>query len=348
SPADSHHHLFTHNQFHDYAGSGLGSPLSGGGISDYGIIMYFSTDVKATNNYFYGHHHQCLSFKKIMHNSVAANNIFEGAYYTAIYLGQNEDSKSEGILRCHNLVAEGNVFRPTPEYRLKSPVWVANVTGAIVRNNFMDAPNGYSGQGIGVNKSARNVKIYGNVIIDSSASRSNPGIRIAADCEIYNNTVVGCHSALEFYFKTEGQKIRAVCRNNIFYKNTRPIHTIGKKGDYSASVFERNNWFPDWSGKGATDISSDPNFVGPIKPLKLNPYNPGAGSRGDRSGRPTPKGDIKLSPFVPKFVPDFTRMRAYQLKKTSPCIDKGVKTGLPFVGKSADIGAFEFGEKNIK
>jgi hypothetical protein len=349
SPTDSHHHLFTHNQFHDYAGSGLGSPLSGGGISDYGIIMYFSTNVKATNNYFYGHHHQCLSFKKIMHNSVAANNIFEGAYYTAIYLGQNEDNESEGILRCHNLVAEGNTFRPTPEYRLKSPVWVANVTGAIVRNNFMDSPNGYSGQGIGVNISARNVKIHGNVIINSSVNRSsNPGIRIAADCEIYNNTVVGCRSALEFYFKIEGQKIRAVCRNNIFYKNTVPIHTIGKKGDYSASVFERNCWYPRWDGMGKKDISAKPKFVGPIKRLKFNPYNPGAGSKGDRSGRPTPKGDIKLSPFMPKFAPDYTRMRAYQLKKTSKCIDKGVKTDLPFVGKASDIGAFEFGEKKAK
>jgi hypothetical protein len=41
-------------------------------------------------------------------------------------------------------------------------------------------------------------------------------------------------------------------------------------------------------------------------------------------------------------------MRAYQLKKTSKCIDKGVKTDLPFVGKAADIGAFEFGEKPKK
>ena len=341
----SHHHLFTENQFLDYAGSGLASPLSGGGMQDYGLCMYFSSNVEVTNNYFYGHHHQCLSFKEIMVDCRAANNVFEGAYYTGIYLGQNLDKHTKYPCRSRNLIAEGNTFRPTAEYRLKSPIWVANVTGAIVRNNFMDAPNGYSGQGIGVSEWAKEVKIYRNVIIDSSASRDNPGIRIAADCEIYNNTIVGCHSALEFYFKTEGQKIRAVCRNNIFYKNTRPIHTIGKKGDYSASVFERNNWFPDWSGKGKTDISADPKFVGPIKPLKLNPYNPGAGSRGDRSGRPAPKGDIKLTPFVPKFVPDFTRMRAYQLKKTSPCIDKGVKTGLPFVGKSADIGAFEFGEK---
>ncbi|MDY7009628.1 MAG: right-handed parallel beta-helix repeat-containing protein [Planctomycetota bacterium] len=344
-PKICHHHLFTENQFLDYSGAGLGSPLSGGGISDYGLRMYFSSNVEVTNNYFYGHHHQCLSFKEIMVDCRAAGNVFEGAYYTGVYLGQNEDNEVGYQARSRNLVAEYNVFRPSPEYRLKSPIWVANVTGAIVRNNFMDAPNGYSGQGIGVNVSAKDVKIYSNVIVDTSASRDNPGIRIAADCEIYNNTIAGCHSALEFYFKTEGQKIRAVCRNNIFYKNTMPIHTIGKKGDYSASVFERNNWLPDWSGKGKTDISSDPDFVGPIERLKFNPYNPGAGGRGDRSGRPAPSGDIELTPFAPKFVPDFKRAWAYRLKKGSPCIDKGVEVGLPFAGKTPDIGAYEFGQK---
>jgi hypothetical protein len=94
-----------------------------------------------------------------------------------------------------------------------------------------------------------------------------------------------------------------------------------------------------------TGISVDPKFVGPMKPLRFNPYNPGSGAKKDLSGRPTPKGDFKLTPFVPKFVPDFKRAWAYRLGKGSPCIDKGVKTDLPFVGKASDIGAFEFGEK---
>ncbi len=339
----SHHHLFTENQFLDYAGSGLASPLSGGGMQDYGLCMYFSSKVQVTNNYFYGHHHQCCSFKEIMVDCRAANNVFEGAYYTGIYLGQNLDKHTGYSCRSRNLIAEGNTFRPTAEYRLKSPIWVANVTGAIVRNNFMDAPNGYSGQGIGVSEWAKQVKIYGNVIIDSSASRDNPGIRLYADAEIYNNTIAGCNSALEFWNK----KIKVVCRNNIFYKNTRPIK-IYRGADYSGSVFERNCWYPDWKGKGKTDISVDPKFVGPIKRLKFNPYNPGAGSRKDRSGRPKPSGSIKLTPFEPKFTPDFTRAFAYQLKKSSKCIDKGVKTDLPFAGKASDIGALEFGAKTPK
>ncbi|MCK4627119.1 MAG: right-handed parallel beta-helix repeat-containing protein, partial [Phycisphaerae bacterium] len=86
SPGDSHHHTFTRNQFLDFAETGPGSPTSGGGIQDYGIQMYYATNVKATNNYFYGHHHQCISFKAVMHDSVAANNVFEGFYYSAIIL----------------------------------------------------------------------------------------------------------------------------------------------------------------------------------------------------------------------------------------------------------------------
>ncbi len=342
SPTDCHHHLFTENQFLDYATSGEASPTHRYGISDYGMMLYFATDVKATNNYFYGHHHQSLSFKKIMSNCVAANNVFEGSYYTAIYLGQNEDSEKQGILRSHNLTAKGNTFRPNPEYRLKSAIRVANVTGAVVRNNFIDAANGYGGNGIGVYKSAKDVKIYGNVIIDTAASRDNPAIRIHADCEIYNNTIAGCHSALEFC-----KDARIVCRNNLFYKNTLPVKVRGN-AKYSDSVFEHNCWFPRWDGMGKTDISVDPKFVGPLKPLGYNPYNPGSGGKKDRSGRPTPKGDIKLTPFVPKFIPDFKRAFAYRLGKTSPCIDKGVKTGLPFVGKAPDIGAFEFEAKSSK
>ncbi len=59
----SHHHLFAENQFLDYSQTGHGSPLSGDGIQDYGLCMYFSSKVEVVNNYFYGHHHQCCSFK---------------------------------------------------------------------------------------------------------------------------------------------------------------------------------------------------------------------------------------------------------------------------------------------
>ncbi|MCK4627268.1 MAG: right-handed parallel beta-helix repeat-containing protein, partial [Phycisphaerae bacterium] len=117
-PTDSHHHLFTENQFLDltppYKGLTPGSDVRD--TQDYGLQLYFSTNVEVVNNYFHGHHHQCLSFKKIMKDSRAAGNIFEGFQLSAIVLGQNTDSKAEGDLRCYNLVAEGNTFRPAPGY----------------------------------------------------------------------------------------------------------------------------------------------------------------------------------------------------------------------------------------
>ncbi|MCD4831670.1 MAG: right-handed parallel beta-helix repeat-containing protein [Anaerohalosphaeraceae bacterium] len=340
----SHHHLFTENQFLDYATSGQGSPLSGGGIQDYGLCMYFSSKVEVVNNYFYGHHHQCCSFKEVMVDCRAAGNIFEGAYYTAIYLGQNEDKEAGYKATSRNLTVENNIFRPTPEYRLKSAVRAGNVTGAIIRNNFINAPNGYSGCGIGVKKSARDVKIYGNIITDTASGRDNPAIRIAADCEIYNNTIANCHCGLQFVAKA-----KVICKNNIFYKNTRPIHRDKRSGgDYAGSIFEYNCWFPNSSGKGAKDISVNPEFVGPIKPLKFNPYNPGVKGKDGRidcSGRAKPTGQITLTAYVPKFTADFKGVRAYQLSGGSPCIDGGIDVKLPFVGKTPDIGAFEFSEK---
>jgi hypothetical protein len=344
-PTESHHHLFTGNQFLDYADSGPASPTSGAGIQDYGIILYFSTDVEAVNNYFYGHHHQCLSFKKIMHRSRAAHNTFEGFYYTAIYLGQNTDSAQEGNLRCKDLVAEENVFRPSVKYRAKSAIVVSNVTGAIVRNNFIDSIYGEDerserfvpGSGIHVMPPAVGTKIYGNVLVDVK----KPALMIRADCEITNNTITGCDRVLDI---AEG--VKAVVKNNIFYKNGKQmcvaeplvpfreyLHYVMKDSvmvklpvDRSKkSVFDYNLWVSDWSGKGPHGISDDPGFVGPISSLAIKAASP-------------------------KFVPDFGRAKAYRLAEGSPCIDKGVDAGLPFAGPAPDLGAFEVGlfETNLE
>ena len=83
-------------------------------------------------------------------------------------------------------------------------------------------------------------------------------------------------------------------------------------------------------------------FVGPMAPLPFNPYNPGAGGRGDLSGNPPPNGPIQILPPEPKFVPDFKRREGYRLGEKSPCIDKGFDVGLPFVGVAPDLGALEF------
>ncbi|MCK4624967.1 MAG: right-handed parallel beta-helix repeat-containing protein, partial [Phycisphaerae bacterium] len=59
NPGASQHILLTENTFLDFTDK-----------QDYGLCLYASTNLKATNNYFYGKHHQALSFKKLMKDSV--------------------------------------------------------------------------------------------------------------------------------------------------------------------------------------------------------------------------------------------------------------------------------------
>ena len=340
SPTDSHSHLFTHNQFIDYTDK-----------QDYGLQLYFSTNVQAVHNYFYGWHHQALSFKKIMSNSLAAYNTFDGFRFTAIYLGQNDDGR-EGNLRSKNLIAEYNVFRPAAKFRAKNAIVIANVSDPIVRYNFVDSiwggdvdlhdktknvgeTNNFPCAGIHIAPNTTGAKIYGNVIINAK----KPGILVrTGDCEIYNNTVVGCDWGLAIV-----PGAHPVVRNNIFYKNKVQVvsppprmetwgkveHTVRMLPDGTLwkwkpevgkkTVYEHNCWYPKWDGMGKTDISVEPKFVGPFKPL-------------------TP-----VSKPTPQFNPDFSRALPYRLQKTSPCIDKGMNVGLKFIGKAPDIGAFEFG-----
>jgi nitrous oxidase accessory protein NosD len=336
NPGDCHDILLAENQFLDYAETGPGSPTNGSGIQDYGMCLYAATRLEAVSNYFYGHHHQALSFKKLVRDSRAANNVFEGFYYSAIYLGQNDDSVEEGYLRSERLIAEGNVFRPTQEYRAKRAVCVANVSDAIVRNNFVDSVYGGDGEGcIAVHPISTGAKVYGNLIV-SERGGGQPALYLEADCEVYNNTFVDCNLALQV-----ASGCAPVLRNNLFSRNKTQVkfspaphykgdeeHRTrrfpdGKVWTWQADpakspVFERNCWFPDWSGKGATDISVEPRLVGPF-------------------------AELPLGELSPKFVPDFARAKAYHLAKGSPCIDKGVEVGLPYVGVAPDLGAFESG-----
>jgi hypothetical protein len=343
-PGASHHHVFSENQFFDYADSGPGSPTDGKGISDYGMCLYASTDVEATNNYFYGHFHQALSFKKLMRRSRAANNTFEGFYYSAIVLGQNDDYKYDDdnifILRSSNLIAEGNVFRPTQKYRAKRPISVGNVSDAVVRYNFVD--NLYGGDAFGcieVGANSTGARIYGNLIVNGGATQA--GIHVAGDAEVYNNTIANCNVGLSFFHGT-----KALVRNNIFYNNKTQVlfrdapaarlppgsaddHMSGYQDDgrlwtwrpdaSKKPVFEGNCWFPDGPDRGAADISAEPKFTGPFAEPQRGEMNP-------------------------QFVPDFERAGAYRLAVDSTCIDRGAKVAdWPSAGAAPDIGCFEHG-----
>ena len=313
SPKASKDHLFTENIFIDLHDK-----------QDYGLCLYASTNVKATNNYFYGQHHQCLSFKKLMTDSVASGNTFDGFLYSAIYLGQNDDSTGEGYLRSERLVAENNAFRPAKGLHAKTSIVVANVTDAIVRNNFIDSVYGgepfsdkniFPGSCIHITPISTGAKVYGNLIIN--AKQQKPAFLVRGDCEIYNNTAVGCGYGMVIVPGTN-----PTVKNNIFYKNEKAVdfevaklekwdtkehfrrREPGKpvwtwQPDESGSpIFENNDWLPDWKGKGATDVSVDPKFVGPFEELKIGGFNP-------------------------VFNADFSRARAYRLAGDSPCKGMG-------------------------
>jgi len=289
---DLHDILVEECQFYDHANT-----------QDYGISFNYAAKVVARNNYFFGDHHQTLSFKRKVYYGLAKDNVFEGFLYTALYLGQNLDTSEEDN-RSRYLIAEGNVFRPAEGHRAKRPIWVANVDWAVVRDNFMegrDDVDGGWGEGIGLGDhedgylpaNPDHVTIYRNVMRRIGGTTTNPGIRVyhrCGDVKVFNNTFANC--AYSFGFEMEET---ILFLNNIFY-NSR--NGTVREGTGRNSIYEHNIFYPMWKGMGPTDISEDPLMVGPFDPLEVGGEDP-------------------------KFVPDFTRAFACRLREGSPCIDAG-------------------------
>jgi parallel beta-helix repeat protein len=323
----NHHYLFTENQFLDPAG---------GERQDYGLCLYFADHVEVLNNYFYGEHHQACSFKELMSDSRVAGNTFDGFLYSAIYLGQNDDVPQGRVVRSSNLIAEDNVFRPASGYGAKRAIAVANVSDAIVRNNFIDSIYG-SHTAIDIAPNSTGTEVYGNTIINV---RYESGMELrTSDCEVYNNTIAGCDTGIAIVnganpvlrnniFHDNGQQVRILSAPNYpsdgsaehsAYYNPDAAHLWVWSPDYAGDpLFEHNDWYaPNYSGHGATDISVNPQFVGPLTNLVVGGLNP-------------------------VFEPDFSRADAYRLDGCrSDCIDAGMDVGLPYNGDAPDIGAFE-------
>ena len=288
-----HHITATENSFLDYTDK-----------QDYGIYFCYATNVVANNNYFFGWHHQALSFKRRVYYGIAKNNIFEGFRYTALYLGQNLDSPGD-TNRCRYLIAEGNVFRPAIGYRAKRPIWVSNVEYAVVRNNFMegkDSVDGGWGEGIAIGDyetgyepaNPTHVTIYHNVFRRIGGTTTNPGIRvynICHDIRVFNNVFAQC--AYNLGFEMEDTLLLV---NNIFWGHR---EGMVREGTGSRCIFLHNDIFPYWPGAGTTNIFQDPHFVGPFDTLVLHGENP-------------------------HFVPDFSRALVCRLQLNSPCIDSGI------------------------
>lgn len=173
---------------------------------------------------------------------------------------------------------------------------------AVIRYNYMeglDEVDGGWGAGIHLSDFEKGYKpanpahilIYGNVMRRIGGTTNNPAVRVLAKCtdvRVFHNTFAYCKRGIG----SESPE-RVIFVNNIFYKFERMVYEPKVRN----FVFSHNCIYPDWRGKGATDISKDPLFVGPFEPLILKGLNP-------------------------HFEPD-PRADACRLRKGSPCIDAG-------------------------
>lgn len=288
----THHFEFAYNEFYDYTDK-----------QDYALSLNYGMYAWVHHNYFFGQHHQALSFKRKFWYGLAEKNVFEGFLYTALYLGQNLNVGAEDN-RSRYLIAQKNVFRPAKNFRAKRCIWVANVEHAVVRWNYMEgleSVDGGWGEGIGLGDyesgyepaNPTHIRIYGNVMRRISGTTRNPGIRVYHDCEdvrVFHNTFAYCAHGLGFEVEETVHFI-----NNIFYRYQ---YGMTREGDARNCIFEHNCICPDWRGKGATDFSEDPLLAGPFEPMTL-------------------KGEDR------HFEPDFSRGYAWKLLAGSPCIDAG-------------------------
>ena len=110
-------------------------------MQDYGVNFYYSSNVEAVDNYFFGRHNQALSFKRHVVDGAAIGNTFEGCLYTCIYVGQNDDDQ-DGDMTSVRITVKGNRFRAVTQdgvvYTVRTPIAVRNVQFAVVKDNVFD------------------------------------------------------------------------------------------------------------------------------------------------------------------------------------------------------------------
>lgn len=168
-------------------------------IQDYGCNFYSSTASVVENCYFYGAHNQALSFKEGDKDCIARRNVFEGALYTAIYLGQNrleDETDKNKNPSCQDLIAEYNIVRGTKGYRVKSPIRADNVVNAVIRNNYFEGfDETHKTSGINIFDEAKGtIQIYNNIVAFSVDKKSSAGVEPAEKLSretrlnIHNNT----------------------------------------------------------------------------------------------------------------------------------------------------------------
>jgi len=238
---DCHNTVIENNQFIDPLTGEIINGISYG-VQNYGVSIYESNNVQVLNNYFYGRHHQAVSFIKDNHGGLVSGNTFDGSV-ASVYLGETDIQNSEEHLFSSDIIVENNVFRPAENFVLRWGVVVRNVHGAVLRNNFIEGLDG-GGFGIYVYANAEDVEIYNNVICNSIES----ALRVAAPISLWNNTFI---NTTDIYLNSTGDHF-GIPRNGQLLEDINNIVV--------------NNY----------DYASNPNkFAGPFTPLnKVTSPNP--------------------------------------------------------------------------
>ena len=215
-------------------------------VQDYGCNFYNTSYSIVEDCYFYGAHHQAVSFKEGNKDCVVRRNIFEGAQYTAIYLGQNrraDTTPDNANPMCENIIAEYNIVRPAKGFRVKSPLRVDNCKNAIVRYNYFegfDETNNTGGINVW-NEALGTVEIYNNILAFGQENEHSCGISLeyggSSDVKIliHNNTIykVVQDLCLDRYRgdATEGftfeKNISFLCKHNLKYRDNNFVDNPG-------------------------------------------------------------------------------------------------------------------------
>ena len=228
-------------------------------IQDYGVNFYSCNNSIVENSYFYGEHNQALAFKEGDSDCVARKNIFEGIGHFGIFLGQNrlsdetEDNKNP---TCKNLIAEYNIIRrtnglnqvePKRKYRMKTPIVIDNVDGAVVRNNYIEGfDDGNKTCGINIYNEARGkIEIYNNIIafgvpnLMSGGIFQDWGFENKNDVEIHHNTFYKVST--DFINLRHEADIIWHFTKNLAYKT--PFYESNTDKEYNTANFRGNPQF---------------------------------------------------------------------------------------------------------
>ncbi|HFC93383.1 MAG TPA: hypothetical protein ENJ51_11295 [Leucothrix mucor] len=219
-------------------------------IQDYGVAVYDSNNTSILDNMFIGRHHQVVSFKEGDTNGLVERNIFVGALYTAIFLGQNYINGSPAS---SNLTARYNIVMDTEDFPVKSPLRIDNVENATVEYNYFedfDYSNNLSAIYI-LSRATGNININNNILAFSQNNAHSGGFEIenrygcppmGTNININDNVLYKVHHVL-----TENEcSNQAILTNNQAYKlfiNAPFVDELSDPVEQNPSVSEYENLY---------------------------------------------------------------------------------------------------------